>query len=132
MGAQFKFVTTRFDNIDAEPKADDYSGQCAVLAWSAQRLAALGLTDELPLQRAGASWYFNATVFAEPYRFQCGPALSTDPSAGSVWRLTVNAQRSVIDRLLGRRELTPDNAVLRIVMEWLQRESDFADVTMQL
>jgi len=148
MGAEFKFATPRFD-ADADAVAGKADGEAdgeaagkadieasadqrALLGWLIQRLVSLGLTEEAPLYPDGANWYFTASVFAEPYLFACQSEQPADPSAGTVWSLHVVAQRTFIDKLLGRRELTEDNALLRIVMEWLQRESDFADVTMTL
>jgi len=132
MGAEYRFATTRFDAVAGVPETDDTTSQRALLGWLVQRLVALGLAAEVLLQPNGASLYFDATVFAEPYRFQCPPAQSADGLQGTVWRLQVTAQRSFIDKLLGRGELTADSALLRIIIEWLQREADFADVTMTL
>lgn len=132
MSAELKFSTPRFDTHDSGATTNDSARQRAVLDWLAARLGALGLVDEVVSKSAGANWYFDATVFAERIRFQCPPAPVGTQPAGTQWTLSIAPQRSLIDRLLGRGELTADNALLRIVLEWLEREADFADLSLTM
>ncbi len=137
MSAELKFSTPRFDVVAGDSNTDgsnidDSTRQRAVLGWLAAQLGALGLVDEVVPKLAGASWYFYATVFAEPYRIQCPPAPVGTLPTGTQWTLSIAPQRSLIDRLLGRGEFTADNALVRIVLEWLEREADFADTSLTM
>ncbi len=125
MRAELSFSAPRFAEADEPLGAVGSSQERALLVWLAGRLMALGLVSDAEVESSGPGWILDACVFSEPYRLECSEAHGTSEQN---WRLSLSAQRSIIDRLLGRRELTADDALLRIVREILERQPDFSGI----
>lgn len=125
MRAELSFSAPRFADADERPDAVSSNQERALLVWLAGRLTALGLVSDAEVEPSGPEWFLDVCVFSEPYRLECSEAHGISEQN---WRLSLSAQRSIVDRLLGRRELTADDALLRIVREILERQADFSGI----
>ena len=139
MSAVLVFATPRFYGVD-EPRNPINPGKgYALLTWLVARLTALGLVTNAEVEAKDRGWSVVVEVFGDIYLLECSRDVGEEDSVGAAgqgttedWVLGVAARRSVVERLLGRRELTADNALLRIVLEILEREPDFFDIELVL
>lgn len=122
MSAQLRFSTSRFETASATNEATPVRSGDAMLEWLAERLTALGLVSETQVLPVGRGWCLDVEVFGEPYQLGCNNGQDEN------WALTVAPRRGLIDRLMGREALTTDDALLRIVVEVLERQPDFSGI----
>lgn len=134
MAAVLSFKTSRFVNADEPENPINSLRGHALLSWLRDHCATLGLIAGAEIKAKDSGWYLDADVFAEPYRFGCGREQEAvyGQEESEAWSLSLSARRSLVDRLLGRGKLTADNAVLRLLLEILERQADFEAIEWRL